>query len=118
MEIQELVIALTSTVLSLSLVGFVFYYFFHIRNKERMALIEKGADANMFYTPKKQNPLAVLKWALLIIGVAIGLFIASLIDYYTDMEEAIYFAMILLFGGLGLLTYYFIARRNVQNGDK
>jgi hypothetical protein len=118
MEIQEFVIALTSTILSLSLVGFIFYYFFHIRNKERMALIEKGADASMFYTPKKQNPLAVLKWALLIIGLAFGLFVAVLLDTLTDLQEPIYFAMIFLFGGLGLLTYYFIARRNVQNGDK
>jgi len=118
MEATEFIMGLVSTILSLSIIGYLIYYFFHTRNKERMALIEKGADASLFYTPKRQDPNSVLKWALLIIGLAFGLFMAVLLDTLTDLEEPIYFAMIFLFGGLGLLAYYFIVRRNVQDGDK
>jgi hypothetical protein len=33
----------------------VFYLFFSTRNKERLALIEKGADASIFMSSQKRN---------------------------------------------------------------
>lgn len=119
METTEFIMGLVSTILSLGIIGFLIYYYFYTRNRERMAMIEKGADARLFYAPKKPNSHSALKWALLIIGFGVGLFLAILIDSLTELkDEPTYFSMIFLFGGLGLLAYYFITRRDVQNGDK
>jgi len=95
--------------------GLIFYYL-HTRNRQRLAMLEKGVDPKAFYPKPTANKLASLKWSLLLIGVAIGLFFASLIDHNTDLEEGAQFAMVLLFGGLGLLVYYFIVKNNDQDG--
>jgi len=97
--------------------GLVFYYL-HTRNKQRLAMIEKGVDPKTFWPKPTSNKFASLKWSLLLIGVAIGLFIGAVIQKSTDLEEGAQFAMVLLFGGLGLLTYYFIVKKNDQAGDK
>lgn len=94
------------------------FYFLHTRNKQRIAMIEKGVDPNTFFPKPTTNKFASLKWSLVLIGLAIGLFLASIVDHYTELEEGAQFAMVLLFGGLGLLFYYFIIRKNDKNGDK
>ena len=95
--------------------GVIFYYL-HTRNKQRLAMLEKGVDPRTFCPKPTANKFASLKWSLLLIGVAIGLFIGSVIEHSTDLEEGAQFAMVLLFGGLGLLAYFFIVRKNDQDG--
>ena len=97
--------------------GLVFYYL-HTRHKQRLAMLEKGVDPKTFYPKPTANKYSSLKWSLLLIGVAIGLFFAAVLDSSTDLEEGAQFAMVLLFGGLGLLTYFFIVKNNDENGDK
>jgi hypothetical protein len=81
------------------------------RNRERMALIEKGADPKDLVSGKP-TVYGVLKWALLLVGIGFGLFIGSLISTYTVLdEEASYFASALFFGGLGLFVAFLIARK-------
>lgn len=78
------------------------------RNKERMALIEKGADVSLFKT--KGNRLPSLKWGMLLIGVGIGILFGNIIAHYSSMEEEVsYFSMIFLFGGISLISYYVLA---------
>lgn len=96
--------------------GLVFYYL-HTRHKQRLVMLEKGVDPKTFFPKPMANKYASLKWSLLLIGVAIGLFFASIIDKKTDLAEGAQFAMVLLFGGLGLLVYYFIIRKNDKDGD-
>jgi hypothetical protein len=82
------------------------------RNRERMAMIEKGVSPKDFMTDKKPNSYGVLKWALLLVGLGFGLFIANLLETYTRVEEVpAYFAAALFFGGLGLFLSFVIARR-------
>lgn len=96
--------------------GLVFYYL-HTRNKQRLAMLEKGVDPKTFCPKPTANKFASLKWSLLLIGVALGLFFASLIESGTDLQEGAQFAMVIFFGGLGLLVYYFIIRKNDKDGD-
>lgn len=94
-----------------------------IRKKERMAMMEKGVDASVFFTPKKRNSYA-LKYGLLLIGVALGILIGNILAVthaFMHEKEAAYFSMIFLFGGLALVIYYFMAKKmakdDEENGD-
>jgi hypothetical protein len=107
-------------ILSVSFFGAIvlsFYFYFKARNKERMALIEKGSDLSEFY--KEPNRYLLLKIGMLFIGVAVGLFIAYAITIIMPIPIAVaYFGMILLFGGLGLILYYPVsAKYFIKNDD-
>src|SRR3982750_1830357 len=78
----------------------------YLRTRENMALIEKGKD------PRSPRPYRSLKTGLLFLGAGIGLFLAYFIDrnamggsgnFHHDDNEAIYFALIAIGGGLGLV---------------
>jgi hypothetical protein len=97
--------------------GLVFYYL-HTRHRQRLAMLEKGVDPRTFCPRPTANKYASLKWSMLLIGIAVGLIFAAIVDSATDLQEGAQFGMVLLFGGLGLLTYYFIVRKNDENGDK
>lgn len=87
----------------------VFYLFFSTRNKERLALIEKGADASIFMKGRRNTApiwkVFILNLALLLMGVGIGVFMASILDNYTTLDsEAVYPATIFFMAGTGLLV--------------
>lgn len=80
------------------------------RNKERMALIEKGVDISDIYK-SKNNANTVLKWGMFLVGAAIGIVVAYLLTSYAGMNAvAAYFSMILLFGGGSLVLYHWRMR--------
>ena len=82
----------------------IFYLYITARNKERLSMIEKGADASMF-TSKRNFYAMTLKVGMLLVGIALGILIGSLIDEYTNLPEEVgYFSMIFLFGGIALIT--------------
>lgn len=83
------------------------------RNRERMAMIEKGVNPKDFLNVNRiSNPYGILKWALLLVGVGFGLFIGSLLETYTQIaEEPAYFASALFFGGLGLVAAFLITKK-------
>ncbi len=88
-----------------------------IRRKERMALIEKGIDAPLFNPKPKINVLA-LKFGLLFIGVAVGLLLGSLLVELTTLnDEAAYFSMVFLFGGIGLVVSHFLEKKEIREAN-
>ena len=103
-----------------TLFGFV-YLFLTTRHKERLALIEKGADANLFYSEKSKQSSNwswakfTLKIGMFLMGIALGIFFAVLLskaDFVGRREQpAIYFSLIFFFGGLSLLLYYIFMDR-------
>ena len=102
-----------------ALVFAVFYLFITSRNKERMALIEKGANATLFNTGKSNGnffgSLATLKLGMFFIGIALGTLIGNVLTATSMINEGVaYVSMILLFGGLALDLYYNVANR-LQN---
>jgi hypothetical protein len=91
----------------------VFYVFLSTRNKERMALIEKGADASLFATKKNHRSNLTLKFGMLAVGIGIGILIASLLESYTILDEEVaYPSMIFLFGGLFLIANAMIEKKD------
>ena len=96
----------------------VFYLYFSTRNKERLALIEKGADASIFVQGKKHAApiwkVLVLNLAFLFIGIGLGVFIALLLTTYTMLnEEAVYPAIIFIMAGLGLYVGFIQTKKLV-----
>ena len=81
-----------------------------VRKKERMLLIQRGADASSFES--KKNGIATLKWGLLFLGIGTGILLGRVFAAYTCLgEEASYFSMICLFGGLSLVIFHVLARQ-------
>jgi hypothetical protein len=70
-------------------------------NKERMAMIEKGADPSQFKGLNKSWALVI---AGLAIGAGIGLLIANFLESNLGMDEVAYPAMLFICGGLGLIA--------------
>ena len=97
----------------------------YMRNKEIMAMIEKGLDPNIRPEKPRPAPFRNLKWGLLLVGAGLGLFAAYLMDNTVlyrighDHDEinganvSIYFAMIAIGGGLGLISSYRIEKKEL-----
>ena len=114
METALVFIALFATVFG------ILYLFYTFRNRERMALIEKGADASLFNTGKEGKKLTIswgkftLKLGMLFMGVALGIIVGSVLSKAGIMyEEVSYTSMIFFFGGLSLVLFYIIDRKKL-----
>ena len=95
-----------------SIFGMVYVYL-NTRNKERLSLIEKGADASLFATKKNYKSNLTLKFGMLAVGIGIGILIASLLESYTILDEEVaYPSMIFLFGGLFLVANAMIEKKD------
>jgi len=107
----------------------------YFNNRENMAMIEKGLDPKL-KPERRPAPFRNLKWGLLLVGAGLGLFLAYLLDNfvlynirqhdihipqhyiqeYNDGANApIYFALIAIGGGIGLIMSYKIERKNFPN---
>jgi len=98
------------------------YLFFSTRHKERLSLIEKGADASLFYSAKKKKtlPWVTLKFGMLFVGIAVGTTIGILLisSLSIDLEELFIFSMIFLFGGLSLIGNFLVERKLRKKDDE
>ena len=89
----------------------IIFVIFSARNRERMSMIDKGVSPKDFLKTSNPNPYGILKWGSLLVGVGFGLFIGSLLETYTAIqEEPAYFASALFFGGLGLVVAFLITK--------
>ena len=95
-----------------SIFGMV-YVWLSTRNKERLALIEEGADASLFTVKKENKSNYTLKLGMLAVGIGIGILIGSLLESYTTLNEEVAFpSMIFLFGGAFLIANAMIERND------
>lgn len=104
----------------------------YMRGRELLAMVEKGLDPHFKPEKPRPAPFRSLKWGLLLVGAGLGLFIAYLLDntllyhvgHYVskygdgspDVNGAnvsIYFALIAIGGGLGLITSYRIEKKEL-----
>ena len=83
------------------------------RNRERMALIERGADPTLFETKKKPDDGILLKWGLFLVGIGLGIVVAYFLSSGGGMDEgAAYPAMIFIFGGVALVISNLWSQKN------
>lgn len=94
----------------------------YLANKENMAMIQQGMDPKL--NRPQAAPYRTLKWGLLLMGAGIGLFLAFYMDHTVfsdnlakneDANVPVYFALIGVFGGLGLFISYLIEKKETLN---
>ncbi|MFY0643981.1 MAG: hypothetical protein JXR19_05905 [Bacteroidia bacterium] len=94
----------------------IFYLFVTTRHKERMSLIDKELSSDLLY-PNNRKTKPVLKvllvnFALLLIGVGLGIFIGGAFHQYAGMNEEIAMpGTIFTMAGLGLFIGYKISSK-------
>ncbi len=86
----------------------------YFENKENMAMIERGMEP-----PQKRrqaDPSRTLKNSLMFIGAGLGLLLALFISRAASLDDGertgIFFALIAIFGGMGMLGAYLYERKN------
>lgn len=86
----------------------------YMQNKENMAMIERGIEPQR--RSRQLNPSQTLKNGLLFVGAGLGLLLAIIITKTFQLDDdssaGIFFALIAIFGGLGMLSAYFYERKN------
>lgn len=94
----------------------IVYLFLSIRNKERLALIEKGVDASIFMKGNQNTTsivrIIILNVALLLMGIGIGVSVALFLSYYTGLRPApLILAATFTMAGFGLLTGFYLTKK-------
>ena len=86
----------------------------YLENKERMAMIERGMQPKQ--GRREVDPSRTLRNGLVFVGAGIGLLLAIVITQTLKLDEdsatGLFFALIAIFGGLGLLGAYAYERKN------
>lgn len=97
----------------------VIYVYLSTRNKERLALIEKGADATLFKTGYKFNwKNFSLTTGLFLIGIGLGIMVGAILYNTIEMDEgAAYTLSIFLFAGISLVVNYLIVNKDSKPID-
>jgi hypothetical protein len=97
----------------------IMYVFYSTRSRERMALIEKGADASLFNTGKADSKSLfnwskfTLKIGMLSMGIAVGIIAGAILANAGIFDhDAMYASMIFFFGGLSLVLFYVFERKS------
>lgn len=96
----------------------------YMKSRENLAMVEKGMNPREF--TNRPAPYRNLKWGMLFVGAGLGLFLAYLLDNFvltggdhfhdSDRNVPIYFALIAIGGGLGLIASYRIEKRELLDG--
>ena len=86
----------------------ILYVYWTTRTKERLALIEKGADASIFKT--EPSKYALLKWGIFLIGLSVGVITGFALANVVN-EVVAFFTMIFFFGGVGLIIAYLVTSK-------
>ena len=91
----------------------------YLKSRENMAMIEKGMNPKEY--ANRPAPYRNLKNGLLFIGAGLGLFLAYMLDTYLMADRgdnpAIYFALIAIGGGIGLVSSYRIEKKELLDKE-
>ncbi len=101
------VIALVVPVIGMISFVIMLVMFRKFQNDERMGMIEKGIPFPE-KTPHRISIATYLTYGFLAVGSGIGLLIAQFLDRGYGFDAPLYFALLLIGGGLGLITAYWV----------
>ncbi len=99
----------------------VFYLHYSTRHKERLALIEKGADASIFYTKKDKKTapvwkILILNVAVLMMGIGAGIFLANILVQFAHMDEDVAFpGSIFMIAGIALFIGFKLTKQMIDS---
>jgi hypothetical protein len=100
----------------------------YMNKRENLAMIEKGLNPKEY--ANRPVPYRNLKWGLLLIGAGAGLLVAYIVDLSLlthidkygmrqgDENPAIYFALIAIGGGLGLVGSYRVEKKELLDSKR
>ncbi|MCG8575594.1 MAG: hypothetical protein MI810_11975 [Flavobacteriales bacterium] len=105
-----------------SVIFSIAYLFFTTRNKERLALIEKGVDAGIFLKGRSGNlpiwKIIVLNVSLLLMGIGMGIFIGSVLHFGLGVDDDIAFPGTIFFmAGLSLFLGLMLSKKFMENKE-
>lgn len=85
-----------------------------------MSMIDKGVSPSLFFSKEKSGIRLTLKLGMLAVGIAVGILMAMiLVETFDNLRgEPIVIAMILLFGGISLITNFLIERKMDEDSKK
>lgn len=108
----EILIPIIGTIGFFSAVITFIYMRYKSRHQQRMALIDSGQTADIFSEKKLGQKSNALKNGMLLTGSGIGFFLAVILEEYTRMDDILFFPLTLIGGGLGLILFYSVVRKN------
>ena len=89
-------------------------------NRTRRIAIEKGMvneNLKYLYFDRFESHIPTsLKWGIVLVAVGLAGFIGQIFSYH--ISEGVTFSAMLIFGGLGLIVYYFIASKMVKKAEQ
>ena len=101
----------------------VFYLHYSTGHKERLSLIEKGADASIFYSKKEKRTapvwkILILNSAVLMIGIGAGIFLANILVQFAYMKKDVAFpGSIFMIAGIALFIGFKLTKQLID-GEK
>lgn len=112
-QVVEILVPLGGMALTFGIV----YFAITTNHKERIRLIESGADPELFYSRGRKKGSAI-KFGALLIGVGLGILFGNILGNLGLLESKVAVpALILIFGGAGLLIGNHFASK-MQDDEK
>ncbi len=122
-SVAEAFIPIIAIIFTFGIPGAIIFYWIYLKHKERTKLMDMGLspqEAREYFRDldkKPKNPLGSLKWGILFSMVGIGLFIGIVLDE-AGFQDSLTGVMVLLFGGLGFIIYYFVANSKLKKDQQ
>jgi len=111
MHTGDTLITIIIPIASFALVFGMFYLYVMTRHRQRLALIEKGADASIFGMGNgKSGKYWTIRTGLFFVGIGVGILMGNLLANIGLLDVVAYMSMIFIFGGLGLVLFHIIFR--------
>lgn len=119
----EAFVPIIAIIFTFGIPGAIIFWYLYIKHKERTKLMDMGLtpqEAREYFRDmekKPKNPLGSLKWGILLSMVGIGLFIGIVLDE-AGFHDSLTGVLVLLFGGLGFIIYYFVANSKLKKDQQ
>ena len=99
-------------------VGAIILIWLIVKHRERMTMVEKGLSTEeikaMYARDVKRDPLSSLKWGILFVLGGVAVMLGNFLVQRYDVEPGIIIGMVTLFVGVGLVVFYTIAAKKVD----